>query len=138
MAQNIITTDGALIMVVEDHIALRRDMSFILEVAGFDVVSAADGVEALALMKRQTPDLVLSDIDMPNLNGYELLRQMRTEKKLAAVPCILMSGNDDYDHLMTALELGAADYLPKPFDAYELIDAIHMALTDAVPFKQAG
>lgn len=135
---NITTPEGALIMVVEDHVALLRDMSFILEVAGFDVVSAADGVEALALMKRQTPDLVLSDIDMPNLNGYELLRQMRTDKKLTAVPCILMSGNDDYDHLMTALELGAADYLPKPFDAYELIDAIHMALTDTVPFKQAG
>ncbi len=131
-------TEGALIMVVEDHVSLLRDMSFILEVAGFDVVSAVDGVEALALMKRQTPDLVLSDIDMPNMNGYELLRQMRTEKKLVAVPCILMSGNDDYDHLMTALELGAADYLPKPFDAYELIDAIHMALTDSVPFKQAG
>jgi CheY-like chemotaxis protein len=135
---NINTPEGALIMVVEDHVALLRDMSFILEVAGFDVVSASDGVEALALMKRQTPDLVLSDIDMPNMDGYELLRQMRTEKKLAAVPCILMSGNDDYEHLMTALELGAADYLPKPFDAYELIDAIHMALTDAVPFKQAG
>jgi CheY-like chemotaxis protein len=135
---NINTPEGALIMVVEDHVALLRDMSFILEVAGFDVVSAADGVEALALMKRQTPDLVLSDIDMPNMDGYELLRQMRTEKKLAAIPCILMSGNDDYEHLMTALELGAADYLPKPFDAYELIDAIHMALTDAVPFKQAG
>ena len=132
------TPEGALIMVVEDHVALLRDMSFILEVAGFDVVSAVDGVEAFAMMKRQTPDLVLSDIDMPNLNGYELLRQMRTEKKLAAIPCILMSGNDDYDHLMTALEVGAADYLPKPFDAYELIDAIHMALTDAVPFKQAG
>src|SRR5687768_14626719 len=129
-------TDGALIMVVEDHVALLRDMSFILEVAGFDVVSAADGVEALAMMKRQTPDLVLSDIDMPNMDGYELLRQMHTEKKLAAVPCILMSGNDDYEHLMTALDLGAADYLPKPFDAYELIDAIHMALTDAMPFKQ--
>jgi CheY-like chemotaxis protein len=135
---NITTPEGALIMVVEDHVALLRDMSFILEIAGFVVVSASDGAEALALMKRQTPDLVLSDIDMPNLNGYELLRQMRTDKKLAAVPCILMSGNDDYDHLMTALELGAADYLPKPFDAYELIDAIHMALTDAVPFKQAG
>jgi CheY-like chemotaxis protein len=131
-------TDGALIMVVEDHVALLRDMSFILEVAGFDVISAADGAEALAMMKRQTPDLVLSDIDMPNMDGYELLRQMRTEKKLAAVPCILMSGNDDYEHLMTALDLGAADYLPKPFDAYELIDAIHMALTDSVPFKQAG
>lgn len=138
MAKINVPTDGALIMVVEDHVSLLRDMSFILEIAGFDVISAVDGAEALRLMKQQTPDLVLSDIDMPNMNGYDLLRQMRTEKKLAAVPCILMSGNDDYEHLMTALDLGAADYLPKPFDAYELIDAIHMALTDSVPFKQAG
>jgi DNA-binding response OmpR family regulator len=130
--------EGALILVVEDHTPLLRDISFILQVAGFDVVSAADGAEALSLMKRQKPDLVLSDIEMPNLNGYDLLRQIRADKKLASIPCIFMSGRDDYDHLMTALDLGAADYLPKPFDAYELIDAIHMALTDTVPFKQAG
>jgi len=132
------TLEGALILVVEDHPPLLRDISFILQVAGFDVLSASDGVEALNVMKRQTPDLVLSDIEMPNLNGYELLRQMRAEKKLASVPCVFMSGKDDYDHLMTALDLGAADYLPKPFDAYELIDSIHIALTDTVPFKQAG
>ena len=131
-------SEGALILVVEDHIPLLRDVSFILQIAGFDVLSASDGAEALKLMSRCTPDLVLSDIEMPNLNGYDLLRQMRAEKKLASVPCIFMSGKDDYDHLMTALELGAVDYLPKPFDAYELIDAIHMALTDTVPFKQAG
>jgi len=131
-------TEGALILVVEDHVPLLRDLSFILQVAGFDVLSASDGTTAIAMMKRQTPDLVLSDIDMPEMSGYDVLRQMRAEKKFAAVPCVLMSGNDDYDHLMTALDLGAADYLPKPFDAYELIDAIHMALTEWVPFKRAG
>lgn len=132
------TLEGALILVVEDHAPLLRDLSFLLQVAGFDVLSAADGVEALALMKRQIPDLVLSDIDMPNLNGYDLLRQMRADKRLAAVPCVFMSGRDDYEHLMTALDLGAADYLPKPFDAYQLIDSVHLSLANTVRFKQAG
>jgi DNA-binding response OmpR family regulator len=138
MAKNNNSIDGALILVVEDHIPLLRDIGFILQLAGFDVISASNGAEALDLMKRQIPDLVVSDIEMPNMNGYDLLRQMRNEKKFAAVPCIFMSGKDDYDHLMTALDLGAADYLPKPFDAYELIDAIHMALTEFVPYKRAG
>jgi DNA-binding response OmpR family regulator len=138
MAKNSNSVEGALILVIEDNISLLRDISFILQVAGFDVVSASNGAEALELMRRQTPDLVVSDIEMPGMNGYDVLRQMRNEKKLNSVPCILMSGKDDYDHLMTALDLGAADYLPKPFDAYELIDSIHMALTDTVPFKRAG
>jgi DNA-binding response OmpR family regulator len=130
--------ESALILVVEDHLPLLRDITFILQVAGFNVQSAADGAEALNLMKRQKPDLVLSDIEMPNMDGYDLLRQMHADKKLASVPCVLMSGKDDYEHLMTALDLGALDYLPKPFDAYELIDIIYMALTDSVPFRQAG
>ncbi|MEO8606848.1 MAG: response regulator [Chloroflexota bacterium] len=138
MAKNNNSIDGALILIVEDHVPLLRDIGFILQVAGFDVISASNGTEALDMMRHQIPDLVVSDIEMPNMSGYDLLRQMRNEKKLAAVPCIFMSGEDDYDHLMTALDLGAADYLPKPFDAYELIDAIHMALTDFVPYKRAG
>jgi DNA-binding response OmpR family regulator len=138
MAKNSNSIDGALILVVEDHIPLLRDISFIVQVAGFDVMSASNGAEALDMMKRQIPDLVVSDIEMPTMNGYDLLRQMHREKKFASVPCIFMSGRDDYDHLMTALDLGAADYLPKPFDAYELIDAIHMALSGIIPFKQAG
>ena len=138
MAKNNNSIDGALILVVEDHLPLLRDISFILQVAGFDVISASNGAEALDMMRRQIPDLVVSDIEMPNMSGYELLRQMRSEKKFAAFPCIFMSGKDDYDHLMTALDLGAGDYLPKPFDAYELIDSIHMALTDFVPYKRAG
>lgn len=138
MAKGNLNLEGTLILVAEDHLPLLRDLSFILEIAGFDVVSASDGREALDLMKRQRPDLVLTDIDMPNLNGYDLLRQMRADKKLASIPCVFMSGNDDYEHLMTALDLGAADYLPKPFDAYEVIDSVHMALTGVVPFRQAG
>src|SRR4029450_9683263 len=122
MTETRTSIEGALILVVEDHLPLLRDIAFILQVAGFDVLSAADGAEALQLMKRQKPDLVLSDIEMPNLNGYDMLREMHADKKLASVPCIFMSGKDDYEHPMTALDLGALDYLPKPFDAYELID----------------
>lgn len=138
MAKNSNSVDGALILVIEDNISLLRDISFILQVAGFDVMSASNGAEGLEMMRRQPPDLVVSDIEMPGISGYDVLRQMHSEKKLNGVPCIFMSGKDDYDHLMTALDLGAADYLPKPFDAYELIDSIHMALTDTVPFKRAG
>jgi DNA-binding response OmpR family regulator len=138
MAKINTSIEGSLILVVEDNLSLLRDISFILQVAGFDVVTASSGDEALSLMRRQKPDLVVSDIEMPEMSGYDLLRQMRAERGLQAIPCIFTSGKDDYDHLMTALDLGAADYLPKPFDAYELIDSVHMALTDKVPYKQAG
>jgi DNA-binding response OmpR family regulator len=138
MAHHNNSIEGSLILVVEDNASLLRDVAFVLEVAGFNVMSVSSGEAALKLMKRQTPDLVISDVDMPGMDGYEFLRQLRADKKSAFTPCILTSERYAYDDLMNALDLGANEFLPKPFDAYELIDAIYMVLGETFTFKQAA
>jgi two-component system KDP operon response regulator KdpE len=130
--------DGSLILVVEDHAPLLRNIAFVLQVAGFDVMCAESGSEALRLMKHSTPDLVLTDIDLPGLNGYDLLRQIRADRKTAGVPCVVMSDQYDYDSLMYALDLGASEYLPKPFDTDQLLDAVYTALGVSITSLQPG
>lgn len=113
-----------IILLVEDHAPLRHSMAFLLEVAGFDVVTAADGDEALRVLRRQTPDVVISDVNMPNVDGYELLRRVRTNAQWRKLPFIFASARYEMDDLMYGLELGANDYVPKPFDIYDVLDAI--------------
>ncbi len=113
-----------LILLVEDHAPLLRSMAFLLEVAGFDVVTAGDGEEAMSLLRQQTPDVVISDVNMPNVDGYELLRRIRTTSQWRKLPFIFASARYEMEDLMYGLELGANDYVPKPFDIYDVLDAI--------------
>jgi DNA-binding response OmpR family regulator len=113
-----------LILLVEDHAPLLRSMAFLLEVAGFDVVTAANGEEALSALRKQTPDLVISDVSMPDVDGYELLRRLRASSQWRKLPFIFASARYEMEDLMYGLELGANDYVPKPFDIYDVLDAI--------------
>ncbi len=113
-----------LILLVEDHAPLLRSMAFLLEVAGFDVVTAANGEEALSALRKQTPDLVISDVSMPDVDGYELLRRLRASSQWGKLPFIFASARYEMEDLMYGLELGANDYVPKPFDIYDVLDAI--------------
>lgn len=113
-----------LILLVEDHAPLLRSMAFLLEVAGFDVLTASDGAEALNVLRKQIPDLVISDVSMPNMDGYELLQRLRSSTQWHKLPFIFASARYDMDDLMYGLELGANDYVPKPFDIYDVLDSI--------------
>ncbi len=122
--------EGSTILLVEDHAPLLRNIAFILEVAGFDVMTAHNGAEALALLKRHTPDMIVSDLNMPEVDGAALLQMVRADARWSSLPFIMLSSRYSYDDLMRVLDLGADEFLPKPFDAYELIDAIQMALEE--------
>lgn len=124
--------DGSLILLVEDHVPLRRNLAFLLKVAGFDVAEASDGAQSLEVLRDCTPDLILSDVDMPNMNGYELLRAVRSHREWASVPVIFMSDKYGMDDLLYALDLGANDYVPKPYDIYDVLDAIQRTLPQPV------
>ncbi len=119
---------GERILLVEDNTRLLRSAAFLLTVAGFEVITAADGKAALKSLNIQTPQLIIADTDMPELNGYELLRQTRACPQWASIPVIFTSDKYNLDDLMFALDLGAADYVPKPFDIYDLLDAIKRTL----------
>ncbi len=122
-----------LVLLVDDYAPLLRNMAFLLELAGFEVTTARDGQEALDGLRQRTPDLIISDIDMPRLNGYDLLRQVRAQPEWMGVPFIFISARYTWEDLMLGLELGADDYVPKPFDIYDLLDAIGRTLARPTP-----
>ena len=117
------------ILVCEDNILTLRTVEFALKKAGYDVIKAEDGDQAIKILDDQKVDLVITDINMPYTKGLELVRHVNTtlEEK---VPVIIISSitlKETKDH---ALELGAEGYLTKPFDLKTLIDMIKSLITE--------
>jgi two-component system response regulator FlrC len=106
------------ILVVEDDLSLREAVVDSLELAGHDVSEAANGADGLAQLRRQSPDLVLSDINMPEMNGLQLLDAVKQERPW--LPFVLMTAYGDVGQAVNAMQRGAHDYLMKPFELSEL------------------
>jgi signal transduction histidine kinase/AraC-like DNA-binding protein/ligand-binding sensor domain-containing protein/FixJ family two-component response regulator len=119
--------DGPLVLVVDDHPDVRDYVARHLR-KRYRVAIAADGNEALAAMRTETPDLVVSDVSMPGLDGYGLVSSMRRDPEFDYVPVILLTAAASTDHRVAGLEGGADDYLTKPFEMRELIARAHQAL----------
>jgi DNA-binding response OmpR family regulator/cellulose synthase/poly-beta-1,6-N-acetylglucosamine synthase-like glycosyltransferase len=111
----------ASILVVDDEVALRKVVGRALSAAGCTVTYAADGEEALALLTGTPPDLVISDVTMPRVDGFELLRRIRAQATTKALPVILLTGRGDTEDIVAGMGLGADDYLVKPFALRELL-----------------
>jgi len=103
------------ILLVEDEDSLRRVMSDLLQREGYRVVEAADGVAALEQVDRHAPDVVLLDLNLPRLDGYEVLSQLRSRPATAALPVIVLTAKGDEDNEVRVLRQGADDFLTKPF-----------------------
>jgi two-component system response regulator FlrC len=110
------------ILVVEDDAALREALTDTLELAGQSVVAAPDGEAALATLGRETVDMVLSDVQMPGMDGHELLRRVKSVRP--GIPFILMTAYGQIDRAVEAMRDGAADYLPKPFEPDRLLAVV--------------
>jgi DNA-binding response OmpR family regulator len=109
-------TDSSTILLVDDDEAVRKLLSFPLERDGYEVVQAADGLEALARFREHPIDLVVLDLMLPRLDGLEVCKQLRAE---SAVPIIMLTARDDELDKVLGLELGADDYVTKPFSIRE-------------------
>jgi class 3 adenylate cyclase len=109
-------TDSGSILVVDDDRVNRALLARSLERLGHRVTTAADGAEALAALRAAEPDIVLLDIVMPVLDGMTVLERMKADAALRAVPVIMISALEDFDSVIRCIELGAEDYLQKPFD----------------------
>jgi len=107
------------ILIVDDEENIRHLLRLAFE-AEFDVVEAGDGAEALEKAIREKPDLILSDIMMPRLDGYGLYRKIRSRPETATVPFIFLSAKKDVEERVVGLEMGADDYITKPFSIKEL------------------
>jgi DNA-binding response OmpR family regulator len=118
------------ILVVDDASFIRDMVKKHLRdrIADVEVIDAVDGNRALAAMKQQTMDLILSDWEMPNMSGEELLRVVRSDERTAKTPFIMISSRGDRDHVVKAIQSGVSDYLSKPFTPDELLRKVFKQL----------
>ncbi len=138
MKTNNNSNSGAYVLIINDQPKLMRSMAFLLEVAGLHAVTASSTEEITQALAQQIPDLILCDVDMTVIDGYIALRRIHSDRRYSHVPFIVMSDSYELHDLMYALDLGAAEYLPKPFDTYDLIDAIRDTLNQSVAFRAAS
>ena len=113
-----------LIVVMEDDAATRMLVASVLKKDGYDVLSADNGADGLALVRTHKPDLVISDIQMPVMGGFAMLQQLRSEPELSATPVILLTSLLERAHMRIGMTSGADDYITKPFRPGELREAV--------------
>lgn len=121
------------ILVIDDEEEVRSILVALLEAAEFHVVQAANGLAGVRLAREHVPDLILCDVNMPRLDGYGVLKELREEPATTAIPFIFLSGKGEREEVRFGMDLGADDYLSKPFRRTELLRAI-----DARLAKQAA
>ena len=117
-----------LALVVDDDEFQRRLVGHVLEAEGYRTAYAASGHEALRALSRALPDIILLDMDLPDIDGAEVLRRCKSQPALARVPVIMLTGNGAADAVVGSRRLGAADFIVKPFDRSTLIGKISRAL----------
>jgi diguanylate cyclase (GGDEF)-like protein len=108
------------ILVADDEVMIHKLIARALTTASCEVVTASDGVQALALIEKARPDLVVLDINMPGKSGWEVLRELKSQAVTSSLPVIMLTGYDDSNSEVAGLELGADDYITKPFQLDEL------------------
>jgi EAL domain-containing protein (putative c-di-GMP-specific phosphodiesterase class I)/PleD family two-component response regulator len=125
------------IVIAEDESVIRTNLSRLLRIEGFEIAAGANGSEALALIRQNRPDLVLTDVMMPEMTGLELVRAMRSDPYLAHIPVVLLTARADRSDVREGMNLGADDYLTKPFQRDELLSCIRSQLDKASKQKLA-
>lgn len=112
------------ILLIEDNKDVRENTAEILELAGYNVVTAVDGKKGVEQVNRQKPDLIICDIMMPVLDGYGVLHMLSKNPETASIPFIFLTAKAERSDLRKGMEMGADDYITKPFDKIELLNAV--------------
>ncbi|WP_367105546.1 Hpt domain-containing protein [uncultured Psychrobacter sp.] len=116
------------ILVVDDSVTVRKVTSRLLERQGINVAIAKDGIDAIEILQETVPDLMLLDIEMPRMDGFEVATQVRHNKRLRHIPIIMITSRTGEKHRERALEIGVNDYMGKPFQENELLGKIQTLL----------
>ena len=122
-----------LVLVVDDSITVRRVTQRLLQREGYRVVLAADGFSALERLAEERPAVMLSDIEMPRMNGFELVEKVRHDGRWAGLPIIMISSRSAEKHREHARQLGADDFLGKPYGEEELLDLVKKLASSDMP-----
>jgi len=121
---------GKKILVVDDELDVQSILSFRLEINGYSVIVASDGEEGLEKIKNENPDLVLLDLMLPKMNGFEICRMVKFDDRLKGLPIIILSALDKEEDKKKALDSGADAYFLKPFDLEGLLTKIKLLLPE--------
>ena len=116
------------ILIAEDEPDIRELVAFTLRFGGYEVVAASNGEEALNAAGRELPDLILMDVRMPKMTGYEACRLMKANEKLKDIPVVFLSAKGQDAEIQTGLEAGAEEYLLKPFSPDQLTNRVRAIL----------
>jgi DNA-binding response OmpR family regulator len=128
----------AKILIAEDERDIRELVSFSLQFGGFSVVQATNGAEAVEQAQKELPDLILMDVRMPKMTGYEACRQMKTMDALREIPVVFLSAKGQESEIQTGLEVGAEEYILKPFAPDELVKQVQAVLDRVAKRRQAA
>lgn len=118
----------AKILIAEDEPDIRELVAFTLRFSGYEVVSASNGEEAVQLASREVPDLILMDVRMPRMTGYDACRVMKANEDLKDIPVVFLSAKGQEAEIQTGLDAGAEEYLLKPFAPDQLTDRVRAIL----------
>jgi DNA-binding response OmpR family regulator len=130
MKREEVSLDKKRVLVVDDEIYILQILEFSLEVEGFEVLTAQNGEEALESARRDAPHLIVLDIMMPRMDGYEACRQLKIDPRTRDIPVILLSAKGRSIDQELGFEAGAEDYITKPFSPRKLIERIKAILSE--------
>jgi DNA-binding response OmpR family regulator len=116
------------ILIIEDEDEILDNLRILLNAEGFEIFSATDGQKGIALAVQHLPDLIVCDIMIPGFDGYEVLRKLKTDDKTNLIPFIFITAKAEPSDLRRGMELGADDFISKPFSSEELLSAIKTRL----------
>ena len=111
---------ASLVLIVDDEYIGRETLQSVLEGEGYELEMAENGVQAIEKAKQLLPDVILLDVMMPGMTGFEVCQRIRSDPQIAEIPIIILTALDDRESLLNALKAGADDFISKPFDRYEL------------------
>jgi len=121
--------DKKKVLVIDDEPAMHRLVQIILEVEGFQIVGMGDQDETRRSIASGKPDLIILDIMMPEVDGFEILRMLKGDQETRDIPVIVLTVRNMEEDVRKAMALGADIYMTKPFQPSELVDAVHTALS---------
>ncbi|TXD46867.1 response regulator transcription factor [Polaribacter sp. IC073] len=124
------------ILIVEDTLTIREEVCDILEMEGYSVFQAINGKIGFEMSIKEHPDLIISDILMPSVDGFEMFNQLQSHKETSAIPLIFLSAKGEKEDIRIGMNLGAEDYLTKPINVNDLVNAVDNKIKKKVMIDQ--
>lgn len=119
------------VLIIEDNLEIRENTGEILELTGFRVLSSEDGRHGITLAVDEKPDVILCDILMPGINGYQVFEELKANQKTSSIPFIYVTASGEKNEIKQAMDMGASGYIRKPFDGDQLIELLmHVLKSD--------